>query len=214
MRLAARQTLAGQVRLLEQLRRQIAQATKEFRRQVRGRPTAKLWDSLPGIGSILAYTITAEVGDPTRFANSKKLTRYALLAPLAEDSGEESGEAPLGRHVGHLGRLTLKWAFIEAAHAAVRKSRRLRQVFDRYTNQGQSQRNRGYIAVARQLCHIGLACVKKKTPYREEEPPRRPGSVTAPASPSEGPAQGQPQHPMARPSRRRCARGAAGSAQA
>ncbi|MCY2952114.1 MAG: hypothetical protein NTU53_09065 [Planctomycetota bacterium] len=33
--------------------------------------------------------------------------------PLADDRGDEHGAPPIGRHVGHAGRRTLKWAFIE-----------------------------------------------------------------------------------------------------
>jgi len=202
LRPAARQTLAGHLALLAQLRRQIAQASRTFRRQVQASATARLWDSLPGIGQILAYTIDAEVGDVRRFTSSRKLARYSLLAPLADDSGEETGEAPLGRHVGHLGRLTLKWAFIEAAHGAVRKSAHFREVFERCTDGGRHDRNRGYIAVARHLSHVGLACVKKQTPYREERPPR-PGQARPAVDEGRRPESGQPDHPRARSHPRR-----------
>ena len=61
----------------------------------------------------------AEIGDLGRFASRKKLAAYAWLAPRAQDRGEETGATPVGRHVGHQGCRTLKWAFLEAAHGAV-----------------------------------------------------------------------------------------------
>jgi transposase len=202
LRPAARQTLCGHLRLLEQLRLQIAQVTRELRRQVRRDPKAQRWDTLPGIGWVLAYTIQAEIGDIRRFATDKKLARYALLAPVANDSGEETGEAPVGRHVGYMGRRTLKWAFIEAAHAAVRRSPRFRAIFDRRTGGGQRDKNQGYIAVARQLCHIGYACQKKGVDYMEQRPLRPGERIPAAAAADSCPKVGQPDHPMIRPTRR------------
>jgi transposase len=202
LRDATRQTLTGQLRLLEQLRSQIAQVTRELRRQVKRDPAAQRWDTLPGIGWILAYTIQAEIGDLRRFADDKKLARYALLAPLADDSGEETGDTPLGRHVGHMGRRTLKYAFIEAAHGAVRKSPRMREIFNRHTENGKRDKNQGYIAVARHLCRIGYACQKKGVDYMEQRP-LRPGEKPAAAQPPSCPESGQPDHPMVRPSQHR-----------
>jgi transposase len=204
LRAAARQTLAGHLRLLDQLRMQIAQVTRELRRQVKRDPAAKRWDSLPGIGWILAYTIQAEIGDIDRFATGKKLARYSLLAPLADDSGEETGETPLGRHVGHMGRRTLKFAFIKAAHCAIRKSQRMRDVFNRRTDNGKRDKNQGYIAVARQLCHIGYACQKKGVDYMEQRPLRPGEKLPSPAAAQNRscPELGQPDNPMARPSKR------------
>jgi hypothetical protein len=74
-----------------------------------------------------------------------------------------------------VGRTTLKWAFIEAARGAVRKKDPLfLGIYDRRTDQGKRDCNRGYIAVARKLAEVGLACVKKRRPYTVR-PPSRPG---------------------------------------
>jgi transposase len=183
LRDSARLTLAGFLRLLEQVRKQIAAVTLELRKAVRRSEQAERWRKLPGIGWVLAYTIQAEVGDIARFRDGDRLASYSLLVPLADDSGDEEDGPPMGRHVGHAGRQTLKWAFIEAAHGAVRKSVFFRAAFDRRTQGGVKDKNRGYIAVARKLCVVGAACVKKGTPYSESAPPR-PGSVPADAAPT------------------------------
>ena len=171
------------MRLLEQVRKQIAAVTRELRKAVRKNAQAERWRKLPGIGWVLAYTIQAEVGDIGRFADGDRLASYSLLVPLADDSGDEADGPPLGRHVGHAGRQTLKWAFIEAVQGAVRKSGFFRAVFDRRTQGGTRDKNRGYIAVARKLCVVGAACVKKGTPYREAPPPR-PGSAPTDVAPT------------------------------
>jgi transposase len=178
LRDSGRLALRGYLKLLDQVRRQIAAVTHELRKMVRKNEQAERWRKLPGIGWILAYTVAAEVGDVSRFRDGDRLASYSLLVPLADDSGDEDGEAPIGRHVGQAGRRTLKWAFIEAAHGAVRKSAFFRGVFDRRTQGGTKDKNRGYIAVARRLCVAGTACVKKGTAWSESPPPR-PGSDAA-----------------------------------
>jgi transposase len=170
-----RRTLAGHLGLLDQVRQRIAAATRQFRATVRRHPAARRLMTLPGVSTILGYTIVAEVGTIDRFASGRCLSRYSLMAPLSNDSGEERAGAPIGRHVGKVGRVTLKWAWIEAARSAVRKSPRMRQLWDRYTDNGQHDRNRGYIAVGHQLCLIGYALWKKDVDYQEMSP-LRPGS--------------------------------------
>ena len=172
---SARTTLKGYLQLLDHVRRQIARATRAFRKQVQDSPSAMRLKTIPGIAWILSYTILAEVGRIERFRSAKHLASYSLLAPRANDSGDEDDEPPLGRHVGHVGRRALKWAFIEAAHGAVRKGGRFRRIFDRRTNGGKRDKNRGYIAVARELCCISYVCWKKQVDYVVNPPPR-PGS--------------------------------------
>ena len=170
LRESARVTLAAQLQLLDHLRGQIARITRLFRKQILRDPVANWLRTIPGIGEVLAYTILAEVGRFDRFSQAGKLCSYACLVPVADDSGEDDGSTPIGRHVGHSGRRTLKWAFIEAAHGAVRKDAYFRGIFNRRTDNGQRDRNRGYIAVARHLCQVAHACVKQQRAYRPATP--------------------------------------------
>ncbi len=176
-----RATLKGYLQLLDHLRRQIAAVTRTVYRQLGETPAGKRLRSVPGIGAVLAYTILAEVGDFGRFRSAKHLSSYSLLAPRAYDSGEETDEAPKGRHVGHVGRRTLKWAWIEAARGAVRRGGRCRERFDGYTDGGKRNRNRGYILVAHDLCRTAYGISKKETDYCDD-PPQRPGSSKKGAS--------------------------------
>lgn len=171
----AHQTLTGSLVLLDQVRRLIAGATRQFRRQVNRSSAAKRLMTLPGVSWILAYTILAEVGRIDRFASARHLASYSLLVPIARDSGDDDGEAPLGRHVGHAGRRTLKWAFIEAAHGAVKKGGRFRLMYDRRTDGGKRDRNRGYITVGHELCHLSYVLWAKQADY-SDHPPARSGA--------------------------------------
>ena len=202
---SGRVTLKGYLQLLGHLRRQIASATQSFRGQVHRSPAARRLKTLPGISWILSYTILAEVGQIERFRSVKHLCAYSLLAPRAHDSGheEEHQEAPQGRHVGYVGRRTLKWAWIEAAHGAVRKGGRFAEIFARRTNGGKRDRNRGYIAVAHELCRIAYVLWKKEVSYNPASS-ARPGSrkkakkksVKKTKPQRSRPGKGQPDHPM------------------
>jgi transposase len=191
---SGRATLKGFLQMLDQVRRQIAAVTRQFHREVQATPAAQHLKTIPGLGWILSYTILAEVGRIERFRSAKQLASYSLLAPRANDSGDEEDEPPRGRHVGHAGRRTLKWAFIEAAHGAVRRGGRFRTIFDARTAGGKRDRNRGYIAVAHALCRLSYVCWRKQVDYMES-PPARPGGRRRRRNRSR-PELGQPDCPM------------------
>ncbi|TDR79939.1 IS110 family transposase [Paludibacterium purpuratum] len=69
-----------------------------------------------GIGKILALTIALEVGDINRFANAGHFASYArTVNSRRESNGKKKGEGN-----AKCGNRYLAWAFIEAAHFAVR----------------------------------------------------------------------------------------------
>jgi len=192
---SARAMLKGYLELLDRVRRQIAQVTRELRRQLSRDPLGERLCSIPGIGWILAYTIVAEIGQIERFGSAKRLASYSLLAPRADDSGEEDDECPKGRHVGFAGRRTLKWAFIEAAHSAVRHGGRFRKIYDRRTDGSKKDRNRGRIAVAHELCRLVYILWSKEVDYMETPPPR-PGQRSPETQYVSSGNGASPEHPM------------------
>jgi len=193
---SGRATLKGHLQLLDQVRRQIAQVTRELRKQLAQTPAGRRLVSLPGVAWILGYTILAEIGRIGRFRSARKLASYSLIVPRADDSGEEDSDSPKGRHIGHAGRRTLKWAWIEAAHGAVRSGGRFRQIFDRVTDGGKRDRNRGYIVVAHELCRIAYVLLKKDVDYSEDRP-ERPGRRSKRSVKQDSrPGMGQPVAPM------------------
>jgi transposase len=143
--------LRQNVMQLDYLRMQLAKAAAEIRKQSQVTPlTHHLRKTVPGFGVVLPHVVVAEVGEMERFGwDDGRLASYCLLAPKAQDSGEK--EQAAGRKLGHWGNRVLKWAFLEGAHGAVRKGGLWRAMFDRYTRNGKTQRNRGYIKVGRAL---------------------------------------------------------------
>lgn len=167
--------LRGQIKLLDHLRRQLADVERTLHKQLETTPLIRQLKAIPGIGLIISHIMAAEIGMIERFRSHKALASYSLLAPRSNDTGEEDlGRSPMGRHLGTRGNRTLKWAFIEAAHGAVRSGGRWRAMFDRATNGGKKNRNRGYIKVARQLVKVVYAVWSKGVDY-QDEPPVRPG---------------------------------------
>ena len=169
--------LRGQVRLLDHVRTQLSEVARQLRNDLKCDELTQRLAGIPGFGRILSNLLKAEIGQIERFGgNHNRLACYCLLGPRANDTGEvDPTKSPLGRHLGHRGNRTLKWAFIEAAHGAVRRGGRFRAMFDRVTKGGTKDRNRGYIRVARELVKIVTAIWKNGTTY-QETPPARPGS--------------------------------------
>jgi transposase len=168
--------LRGQVKLLDHLRRQLADVARILHKQLVKTPLTMRLKKIDGIGLVLAHVLAAEIGTIERFRNHKALASYSLLAPRADDTGQDDPRhSPLGRHLGFRGNRTLKWAFIEAAHGAVRSGGRWRAIFERVTNGGRKDRNRGYIKVARELVKVVYAVWSKGIDY-QKVPPARPGS--------------------------------------
>jgi transposase len=167
--------LRGQVMLLDHIRRQLADVGRILRIQLDETRLTILLKTIPGIGLILAHVLAAEIGRIERFKNHKSLANYSLLAPRSNDTGQDDpGHSPKGRHLGHRGNRTLKWAFIEAAHGAVRSGGKWRDIFDKATNGGTKDRGRGYIKVARELVKVVYAVWSKGVDY-QASPPVRPG---------------------------------------
>ena len=165
--------LRGQVRLLGHVRGQLAEVARTLRGHLADSPVARRLDGIPGFGLILSHTVIAEIGEIGRFRTHRNLASYSLLSPIAADSGEEDpSRSPLGRRLGQRGNRTLKWAFIEAAHGAVRSGGKWRRIFDAYTEGGRKNRNRGYIKVARELVKVVYVVWSRGVEYTDNPPAR------------------------------------------
>ena len=81
----------------------------------------KEWNKLheiDGIADILSSYIIAEVCPIVRFSSEKKLRRYAGVIPVTQDSGGKSFGNRIPKTTS---RVLLRWAFVQAAHASVKK---------------------------------------------------------------------------------------------
>jgi transposase len=117
-------TIEASLRLIDELEREISACECELRRLGADHRYVPLLLTVPGIGSVLAYTIAAEIGDVGRFPSLRKLAGYTGLCPRVYQSGERDLRGPLAKE----GPKYLRWALVEAAtHACTHTAYR-----DRY----------------------------------------------------------------------------------
>ena len=167
----AMNALRGELWLLAAVRSELARVSAVLRKLLERDGRLQWIKSVPGFGLMLAHVVLAEMGMLGRFRRSRSLAAYALLAPRAEDTGEpKPGKAPIGRHLGTRGKRVLKWSFIEAAHGAVRSGGEFRAFFDRITEGGRHDCQRGYIAVARMLVDVVYAVLRDQRKYQPRQP--------------------------------------------
>jgi transposase len=100
--------LRAQLQLLESQR---AVLEAEIGRQVQADAQARRLMSLPGVGPLLALTLSAEIDEIHRFPNADHLIAYAGLAPQVEQSGGMTRFGPLPQ----TGNRWLRTALILAA---------------------------------------------------------------------------------------------------
>ena len=186
------EAIRSDARVLLALRAELATITWRLRGRLVWDPLVRRLKTIPGIGLILAHVLASEMGDIGRFRSHRHLASYACLAPRSDDTGEANPtQSPLGRHLGDRGNRMLKWAFIQAAHGAVRHGGRWRALYDRHTAGGTKDRGRGYIKVARQLTKVVFVVWSREVDYTET-PPARPGSRLSRRRKDSRPGTGQP----------------------
>lgn len=151
--------LSRQLRVIDLLTQEIKQIEKIIQSRVKKDPQTKRLMSIPGVGFILAYLFTSEIGDITRFPSAKKLASYCGLVPSVKQSSNRL-------HYGHLtktGNSLLRWGFIEAAQVAIRWNPELKVWADKI------KRKKGYgiavCAVARKLVNIVYQLWTQKREY-------------------------------------------------
>lgn len=157
-----------QLSLLLDLQGHINKLEKRMREVMAWTPTARLIDSLPGVGDILTMVIDCEIGDVSRFPSAEHLTSYAGLTPKVHSSGGKTFYGPMRKESNQ----SLKWAFVEAANVIVRVRHhpgwRNKHVVRLY--EATAQRRGHAVAVgamARHLCEAAYWMLTKGETYRE-----------------------------------------------
>ncbi len=104
--------------------------------------------TIPGIGKILALTLTLETGQISRFASAGDYASYCRCVQSRRTSNDKNK----GRNNGKCGNKYLAWAFVEAANFAHRYSPQCRQFIDR-----KSSRTNGILARKAMACKLSKA---------------------------------------------------------
>ena len=112
---------------IEQLDRSIERIEKAVLKSARELPSYGRLTTLPGVGVILAMTITMETGEISRFPTPGDFASYCRTV----DSTRLSNGKKKGDNNQKCGNKYLAWAFVEAANFAKRYDEFCRKWFDR-----------------------------------------------------------------------------------
>lgn len=153
--------------MLAELELRIDACEREIFSAGRTHPYVPLLVTAPGIGTILAAVIAAEIGDITRFRSAKAFVGYTGLCPLVRQSGSRDSRGPLAKN----GPRYLRWAFIEAAvHAARTPAFRTRYLRTRKRLGRQRGSKVARVEVARDLATAIWHMLTKGEPFAPAGP--------------------------------------------
>lgn len=114
------------------LGREIARLEREILGQVKLAAQFEPLLSIPGVGKILGLCVMLETGEVSRFAKVGNFSSYARCV----DSHKLSNGKNKGQGNVKCGNRYLAWAFMEAAHFAVRYNARIRRFYQRKAAKG------------------------------------------------------------------------------
>jgi transposase len=168
-----RHCMKEQLRLLDQLQKQITDVEKRIWQIVKITREMQLLMSLPGVGTILAILIALEIGDVARFGDGAHLASYCGAVPRVRSSGGKTYYGKTRPDVNHY----LKWAFTEAANCIVLNQHRMTgcHVVALYQRIRHSKGHAKAVgALRRHLAEAAFVVLKDGQPYHEPVLSRRP----------------------------------------
>lgn len=136
----------------------LEQSTKELIEYAKNNFT-KEWKKLhdiDGIADIISAYIIANVHPISRFANEKKLRRYAGVIPCTHESGGKFHGSMLPKTSS---RALLRWALTQAAHGAIRKKDSNLSLY--YKLKKKKSKHKAIMAVARSICDLVYTRLKE-----------------------------------------------------
>ncbi len=111
-------------------------------------------------GVVLGLTLASEIGDVARFPTPRKLVGYAGLAARVNQSGDRSRTGALSK----VGSRTLRWAAVEAAHAAWRPSNPWHRHYTEIAKR--AGKNPAKSAVARKVPTASWHILSREQPFK------------------------------------------------
>ena len=164
-RRAAKRLQKSIARLRKALEKELAELDAEIDDQVRGSPVwaekEDLLASVPGVGSIIARTLIAEMPELGTL-DRRQIAALAGLAPWTRQSGQWKGKSFIGG-----GRKTVRSLLFVGAMVAARHNPALKRFRDKLVAAGKSKRL-ALVAVARKLLTILNAILRDRKPWRAE----------------------------------------------
>ena len=118
---------------------------------------------IKGIGITTVAGFIAEVGDITRFDNTKELLKLAGLELVADSSGKHNGKTKINKR----GRKRLRYLLFEAAISVVGKNEEFKEIQRYYTTREKNplKKMQSLIAVACKLIRVFHVILTKGVSY-------------------------------------------------
>ena len=140
----------GEVKRLEQ----------EILRQLKPEPLLPVLKTDAGVGDVLAPTIRLETGEISRFASAGKYVSYCRSV----GSQHLTNGKPKGKGNRKNGNPYLAWAYVEAAHFAIRYHAPVRRFYER--KQARTHRIVALKAVAHKLARASYYVMRDQVPFQ------------------------------------------------
>jgi transposase len=155
-----RRSVAEALTVIDLLDERVAPLERDLRHAARDDERVVLLKTIPGVGDLLGLTLASEIGDVARFPTPRKLIGYAGLAPRVHQSGERSHTGALSK----AGSRTLRWAAVEAAHAAWRPTNPWHHLYSDIARR--AGKNPAKSAVARKILIACWHILNRQQPFK------------------------------------------------
>jgi len=147
------------VAVMQHLAEQITQVERAVHARVKLRPAFQSLLTVPGIGRTLALTIMLETGEIGRFPTVGQFASYCRCVGSTKlSNGKRKGQGNTKN-----GNKYLAWAFVEAAHFAMRHEPQIRQFYQR--KQGKTNVFVALKAVAHKLARACYYIMRDAVPF-------------------------------------------------
>jgi transposase len=156
---AQAQSVQSSLAVLQCLEQEIRSIEETVREAGRTQPGYALLQTVPGIGPILAGTILLEAGDIRRFTTVGHFASYCRCVGSAHMSNGKRKGAGNTKN----GNRYLSWAFIEAAHFAIRYEAVIRSFYQR--KQARTHPLVALKAVAHKLARTCYHMLREQVPF-------------------------------------------------
>ena len=145
--------------MLDTISEQRKRLDKMIARRMKNQAEARRLRTIPGFGPLTIVALLSMLGDWKRFSSSSEVAAFFGLVPRVNQSSQRC-------HLGHITRQGdpfVRGLLVEASWQAIRKSKRLRQVFDRIAKR--RGRKIAIVAIARRLLLIAMALLREQTVF-------------------------------------------------
>jgi transposase len=147
-------------RVLECIDDEVKQLEQEVLRQLKPDPLLRLLKTVAGVGDVLAPTIRLETGQIDRFASAGNYVSYCRCV----GSRRTSNSKLKGQGNRKNGNPYLSWAFVEAAHFAIRYHNPVRRFYER--KQARTHRVVALKAIAHKLARASYYVMRDQVPFK------------------------------------------------